>query len=145
MASGGTEVTFRPIEPVNKSSPCREMERIHIPASDATVAINIINVAITYGVPIAPFFTPEVSGFERLSTTSYSFLITHHDPRSGQTRRLVFDLCRRRNWENYVPSLVNRIKEWVRLARWRFQCRRPTAQGTYSRPVLDQSLRPAEV
>jgi hypothetical protein len=58
------------------------------------------------------FFTPEVAGFERLSATSYSFLITHHDAQSCETRRLVFNLGRRREWENYVPSLVNRIKGW---------------------------------
>jgi hypothetical protein len=88
------------------------MTTIHIPASDATVTVNIINVAVTHGVPIAPFFSPDVRGFERLSATSYSFLITHHDVHSGQTWRLVFDLGRRSDWENYVPSLVQRIKGW---------------------------------
>ena len=85
---------------------------MHLPAPDTIVAINITNVAVTHGAPIAPFFTPEVAGFERLSATSYSFLITHHDAQSGETRRLVFDLGRRQDWENYVPSLVNRIKGW---------------------------------
>ena len=95
-----------------RSLPCREMARMHLPASDTTAAINIINVAVTHGAPIAPFFTTEVAGFKRLSATSYSILITHHDAQSGETRRLVFDLGRRRDWENYVPLLVNRIKGW---------------------------------
>jgi hypothetical protein len=88
------------------------MARTQIPASTTTVTVNIINVAVTHGVPIAPFFSPDVPGFERLSSTSYSFLITHHDARSGQDRRVVFDLGRRGDWENYVPSLVSRIKGW---------------------------------
>jgi hypothetical protein len=64
MASRDTELTFDPSSFVNKSLPCREMARIYLPASDTTVAINIINVAVTHGAPIAPFFTPEVAGFE---------------------------------------------------------------------------------
>lgn len=63
-------------------------------------------------LPLHGFFTPKVADFERLSATSYSFLIIHHDAQSHETRRLVFNLGRRREWENYVPSLVNRIKGW---------------------------------
>ena len=88
------------------------MAGIQIPPSENTVTVNIINVAVTHGVPIAPFFSPDVPGFERLSATSYSFLVTHHDARTDQTRRLIFDLGRRADWENYVPSLVSRIKGW---------------------------------
>ena len=88
------------------------MARIDIPASNSNVKIQIINVAVTHGVPIAPFFSPDVAGFERLNATSYSFLITHHEARSNQIRSVVFDLGRRRDWENYVPSLVKRIQGW---------------------------------
>jgi hypothetical protein len=80
MASGGTHLTFDPSNlAVNKSLPCREMARIHLPTSDATIAINIINVlAITHRVPIAPFFTPEVSGLERLKC--HLLLLPHYTP-----------------------------------------------------------------
>ena len=70
---------------------------MHLPASDTTVAINIINVAVAHGAPIAPFSTPEVAGFERLSATFYSFFTTHHDAQSGETRRLIFVLGGRRD------------------------------------------------
>jgi hypothetical protein len=70
---------------------------MHLPASDTTVAINIINVPVAHGALIAPFFTPEVTGFKWLSATSYSFLITHHDAESGEMRRLVFNLGKRRD------------------------------------------------
>ena len=99
MASGAANLTFDLSISSTNGYLVEKWQEYIFRLSDARVTINVINVAVTHGVPIAPFFTPEVAGFERLSATSYSIFTTHYDAltwdatarlRSRQTPRITF-------------------------------------------------------
>ncbi|KAK0122649.1 hypothetical protein ONS96_009687 [Cadophora gregata f. sp. sojae] len=78
-----------------------------IPTSSATVKVRIIDTTSQVdGIPLEPFFTPQITGFTHLSCPAYSFLIEHSSNRS-----LLFDLGVRKDVENYAPRIVDRIKK----------------------------------
>jgi hypothetical protein len=90
------------------------LNRISIPASDSVVNVQIIDTTFRLsGLPCSYFLGPEVPGFENYSCLAYSFLVTHHDPRTDTNTRLLFDLGPSRNWQEDLPSpLAERIKGW---------------------------------
>ena len=79
---------------------------LHIPSSNATVQVSIIDTTchIT-NIPTDAFLLPRISGYDFLDCPAFSFLIQHS---SGQ--KLLFDLGVRKDWENFAPTLYNRIK-----------------------------------
>jgi glyoxylase-like metal-dependent hydrolase (beta-lactamase superfamily II) len=81
-----------------------------IPNSDVTVKVSIIDSTTRIGIPFALLLSPAVDGLPTYECPAYSFLIEHTSSKS----KLLFDLGVRKDWENYAPSLVKRIKdgEW---------------------------------
>ena len=79
---------------------------LHIPSSNATVQISIINTTshIT-NISTDHFLLPKISGYEFIDCPAFSFLIEHY---SG--RKLLFDLGVRKDWENFAPTLYDKIK-----------------------------------
>jgi hypothetical protein len=83
---------------------------VDIPVSTATVAVSIIDTTSrAYHFPMKKFFDDTFPALESLDICAHSFLITHHSVKSNE-RNLIFDLGIRQDWQNYQPSLVDRIK-----------------------------------
>ncbi|MCJ1243189.1 hypothetical protein MMC30_000386 [Trapelia coarctata] len=79
---------------------------LHIPTSNATVQVSIINTTshIT-NIPTDHFLLPKILGYDFIDCPAFSFLIQHS---SG--RKLLFDLGVRKDWENFAPTLHDKIK-----------------------------------
>jgi len=87
------------------------MTSVVIPASAATVTVSIIDsTAWAYNVPCAELFKPRFPGLDTLDLCSYSFLISHDT--DNNRRNVLFDLGIRKDWQNLVPSMVSKFKEW---------------------------------
>jgi glyoxylase-like metal-dependent hydrolase (beta-lactamase superfamily II) len=79
---------------------------LHIPDSDATVSVRIINTtAHITNIPLDLFVTPHIHGHDTLSCPAFSFLIEH-----PSSRKLLFDLGVRKDYENLAPVIASRIK-----------------------------------
>ena len=84
-----------------------------IPSSKATVSVSIIDSSARLKkIPINVFFEPELPGFTTFDGVANVFLITHTDPKTNRTRRVLFDLGMRKDWTKLPPSSVERIKTW---------------------------------
>ena len=55
---------------------------------------------------------PVIPGFLTFDALAYSFLITHVDSSTQQTRRILFDLGVRKDWKNLAPSNVSMVENW---------------------------------
>lgn len=91
------------------------MSNLSIPPSSATVSVAIINTTSwAYNVPCADLFRPRFHGLDTFDLCSYSFLITHRSLVNGEekVRNVLFDLGIRKDWENLVPSMVKKLKQW---------------------------------
>lgn len=53
--------------------------------------------------------SPDIAGHDYLATPCYSFLIEHKGSESDKTRRLIFDLGIRKDWQNLSPFLQRRF------------------------------------
>ncbi|KAL8947129.1 MAG: hypothetical protein Q9222_006553 [Ikaeria aurantiellina] len=79
-----------------------------IPESATAVDVHIINsTSRISGIPTEVFMEPKIKGLDILDCPAYSFLVEH--PKTGE--RILFDLGVRKDWENLVPSIVDRIKD----------------------------------
>ncbi|KAK3315727.1 beta-lactamase-like protein [Apodospora peruviana] len=88
---------------------------LHIPPSNNTVQVSIINTTSTIrGAKTADFFGPPIRGHDWLAAPAFSFLIQHQSNKDG-TRNLLFDLGIRKDWWNLSPALLSHIKPegWV--------------------------------
>ncbi|KAL9114259.1 MAG: hypothetical protein Q9227_001681 [Pyrenula ochraceoflavens] len=88
---------------------------VTIPSSptNSTVRVQIIDTTSSIdGVPCAGFFAEHIPGFDRFKGVCYAFLISHTSPDGQKTRRFIFDLGIRKDWENWIPKSVERIKAW---------------------------------
>ena len=80
---------------------------LHIPPSDATVSVRIINTTLHItNMPVDLFVTPHIQGHDTLSCPAYSFLIEH-----PSSRKLLFDLGVRKDPENLAPVIISRIRQ----------------------------------
>ncbi|KAF2115733.1 beta-lactamase-like protein [Lophiotrema nucula] len=80
--------------------------KVTIPPSNTTVSVSIIDTTSwAYKVPCGDLFRPQFAGLDTFDICSYAFLITHND------RHVLFDLGVRRDWENLIPSTVERLKD----------------------------------
>ncbi|KAI9051154.1 hypothetical protein LZ554_005256 [Drepanopeziza brunnea f. sp. 'monogermtubi'] len=80
---------------------------LKILASNTSVKMRIIDTITSIeGIPTAPFFQPQIRGYERLSCSAFSFLIEHPSQRA-----LLSDLGVRKDHGNYASRIVNRIKD----------------------------------
>ncbi|CUA69621.1 hypothetical protein RSOLAG22IIIB_03993 [Rhizoctonia solani] len=78
---------------------------LHIPASDSTVKLSIIDTTSRIkGPPTNAFFEPVIKGFEVMDCPAYAFLIEHNESNS----KLVFDLGVSKNWRNGPPIIADR-------------------------------------
>ncbi|GJC87761.1 cytochrome P450 monooxygenase mpaDE [Colletotrichum liriopes] len=86
-------------------------DSLHIPPSNTTVQVSVIDTTLNGDLPTAPFMGPAIKGFERWHGVGYAFLVTHKDPQ-GSERRIVFDLGLPKDWENdFSPPVIEAGKE----------------------------------
>ena len=77
-----------------------------------TVRVQIIDTTSHInGVPNSAVFEENIPGFDTFDGVCYAFLITHQVPGSPPVR-LIFDLGIRKDWTNWIPDSVERIKVW---------------------------------
>ncbi|KAF2653874.1 hypothetical protein K491DRAFT_779952 [Lophiostoma macrostomum CBS 122681] len=87
------------------------MRTLDLPSSRATVSVSIIDsTACAYNLPCANLFWPPFKGLHTLDICSYAFLLRHGT--GDECRHVLFDLGIRKDWQNLVPSMVSRLKEW---------------------------------
>jgi len=79
---------------------------LHLPKSDSTCTVKIINTTCEITCPPGLLIEPAVEGMDWLNLPDYSFHITHD--KSG--RQLLFDLGNRYDWENSVPFIADTIR-----------------------------------
>ena len=79
---------------------------LNIPQSQSTVIVHVIDSTTRLQVPSKILLEPEIRGFDFLDCPSFSFLIEH--PTSS--RKLLFDLGMRKDWENLAPVIWSQIK-----------------------------------
>ncbi|RYP18306.1 hypothetical protein DL765_004026 [Monosporascus sp. GIB2] len=78
-----------------------------MPPSSNTVKVSIIDSTTQMtGIPAASFFEPAISGFEKFSGCSYSFLI-EHEPTGD---KLLFDLGSRKDIENHAAAALQMLE-----------------------------------
>jgi glyoxylase-like metal-dependent hydrolase (beta-lactamase superfamily II) len=80
---------------------------LHIPHSDATVSVRIINTtAHISNIPFSLIVAQNIPGNSTISAPAYSFLIEH-----PSSRKLLFDLGVRKDVENLAPIIVSHMRE----------------------------------
>lgn len=85
----------------------KPVQSLHIPQSNNTVKVSIIDTTTSITLPMSVMVKPAVvGGYETCTCPSYSFLIEHP---SG--RKLLFDLGVRKDWENMAPFMVDILKK----------------------------------
>lgn len=89
-----------------------DLPPLGIPISQQCVNVRIIDGGYVQGPIIDALLSPQIKGHDVYAGPSHSFLIEHNV--SGQTRRLLFDLGIRKDWQNLSPRTVERIER----ARW---------------------------
>jgi hypothetical protein len=107
----------------NLCTPSRasSMPPIDVPKSCSTVSVSIIDTtAWAYKIPCETLFYPRFKGLKTFDLYSHAFLITHehHDSK----RRLLFDLGIRKDWQNLVPDMVQKLKKWGTEYRGQGKC-----------------------
>ena len=86
---------------------------LHIPASEHTVTISIIDTTTRItGIPITAFAQPEIPSLTTVvNGCSYSFLVRHSDPAAkSKYDTLLFDLGTRKDFENGPKAVVEQSK-----------------------------------
>lgn len=88
---------------------------LKIPASTSTVSVSVINGVRSFtGAPSGAFFGPAIEGFEGFDVVAFSFLVTHKDPTTSTTRKILFDLGLPKDWHQYLaPPVAKNIQTWV--------------------------------
>ncbi|BCR90571.1 MBL fold metallo-hydrolase [Aspergillus chevalieri] len=87
------------------------MSQLHIPPSNSTVQVSIIDTTFDSNLPTAHFMGPTITGFENFQLVAYAFLVTHKDHTTGKERRIVFDLgCPKDPDNDFPPSTAQLIK-----------------------------------
>jgi len=81
--------------------------KIDIPTAKSTVEVSIIDTTsrIT-GINAHKFLTPQIPQVPFISGPAYSFFIKH----APTNKAILFDLGVRKDWENYPPAVVDRLK-----------------------------------
>lgn len=89
--------------------------QLNIPDSTSTVSVSVIDGVRSFtGAPTGAFFGPGIEGFEKFDVVVFSFLVTHNDPSTSTTRKVLFDIGLPKDWDQYLPpSTVENIKGWV--------------------------------
>lgn len=83
---------------------------LKIPHSDRTVTVKIVNsTAFMRTTAIGTFMYPTYKGHEAMSGPAFSFLVEHEA--EGKTRRLLFDLGIRKDWQNLAPLWVSYLSD----------------------------------
>ncbi|KFZ02787.1 hypothetical protein V502_11503 [Pseudogymnoascus sp. VKM F-4520 (FW-2644)] len=78
---------------------------LHIPPSDRTVSVFLVDSGIRVGAPRGLLVIPTYKGAEGLMAPAYSFLVSHP---SG--KRIHFDLGVRKDWQSaFPPSVLQEI------------------------------------
>ena len=81
---------------------------LHIPASKAIVQVSIIDTTARIdGISTGTFLLPKITGYDYLSCPAFSFIIEH-----SAGKKVLFDLGVRKDWENFSPSLYERITSY---------------------------------
>jgi glyoxylase-like metal-dependent hydrolase (beta-lactamase superfamily II) len=80
---------------------------LHIPPSDTTVSVRIINTTSHIAnIPLSLLVSPRIHGFDTLTCPAYAFLIEH-----PSSRKLLFDLGVRKDHENLAPLVASRLRD----------------------------------
>ncbi|KAJ5983820.1 hypothetical protein N7481_005919 [Penicillium waksmanii] len=79
----------------------------HIPSSERTVLVSIIDTTSQVSIETDKVFVPRRPGHDYLTVPNYSFLIKH--PVLGRT--VLFDLGLRKDWWNSAPVVRNILQE----------------------------------
>lgn len=79
----------------------------HIPRSEHTVLVSIIDTTCHVSIEIDKVFVPRRPGHDYLRVPNYSFLVRH--PELGRT--ILFDLGLRKDWWNSAPVVRNILQE----------------------------------
>lgn len=82
---------------------------LNIPDCDQCVTVKVINGGYTKGPFIDVLLYPHIKGHDTYEGPSYSFLIEH--VAEGQSRRLLFDLGIRKDWQELSPVTAERIRQ----------------------------------
>ncbi|KAF2098452.1 metallo-beta-lactamase superfamily protein [Rhizodiscina lignyota] len=91
-------------------APAAPAPELHLPPGDKTVTVKVINTTcFIQTTNISRFMHPQMKGHDKLTAPAYSFLIEHES--HGETRRLVFDLGVRKDWENMAPVMVKMVTD----------------------------------
>lgn len=103
------------MEPARSKTTPRLPPELHIPASQNTVEVFIIDTtSFMTGFPASSFVDPIVPGFDTMNGLSYSYMIRHksNTPQKQKYDTLLFDLGVRKDWETQSPEpFVRGIKE----------------------------------
>lgn len=84
---------------------------LSLPSRSKTVEVQIIDAAQMTGIPTGIFFEPRIKGWDSFNGHCYCFLITHTD-RTGEKKRVIWDLGLPKDWENLAPGVVEIIHKW---------------------------------
>ncbi|KEF54037.1 uncharacterized protein A1O9_09832 [Exophiala aquamarina CBS 119918] len=71
----------------------------------AAVKVQIIDSTARIWAPVAHFMTPDIPGHPILQAPAFSFLVEQ----PSSSRKILFDLGLRKDWENLAPSVVKII------------------------------------
>lgn len=76
-----------------------------------TAKVQIIDTTSRIRAPVAAFMIPTIKGHSHLEAPAYSFLVEQ----PSSSRKILFDLGLRKDWQNLPPSIVNKLTppDWV--------------------------------
>lgn len=80
-----------------------------LPESSSIATVSIINNSLTIKIPSGIFMMPHIDDHTHLVCPAYSFLVENQ----ATTRRVLFDLSLRKDWENLAPTVVSMMKAMV--------------------------------
>lgn len=83
-----------------------QIPSFEIPPGQQVLTVKLIN-SVNAGPPVLErFMSPPIAGLSTFETfPSFSFLLEH----TGSSRRLVFDLGIRKDFQNYAPKIAEYI------------------------------------
>lgn len=83
---------------------------LKLPPGEKAVTVKVINTTCFIKTTnIGRFMSPHMKGHDKLTAPAFSFLVEHES--QGKTRRLVFDLGVRKDWENLSPAIVDMLSD----------------------------------
>ncbi|KAK5172343.1 uncharacterized protein LTR77_003981 [Saxophila tyrrhenica] len=89
---------------------------LHIPPSNNTVTVSIIDTTSFVGISASRFMEPHIPGHDKLNAACYAFLIKHNNPASkSKYDTMLFDLGVRKDLENAPKVLRDRMDDDVTI------------------------------